>query len=45
MITASPHRLEIRTDPTSSTFSATWPITPLFGMGLDSVLAKIAPPD
>jgi len=45
MITASPHRLEIRTDATSSTFSATWPITPLFGMGLDSVLAKIAPPD
>lgn len=42
---ASPHRLEIRTDPVSSTFSATWPIVPLFGMGLNDVLARMVPPE
>ena len=42
---ASPHRLELRTDPATQTFSATWPLFPLFGMGLDSVLTRMRPPE
>ena len=42
---ASPHRLELRTDPATQTFSATWPQFPLFGMGLDHVLGRMRPPE
>ncbi|UDY34516.1 serine hydrolase domain-containing protein [Dermatobacter hominis] len=42
---ASPHRLELTTDPATSTFAATWPIFPLFGMGLDHVLSRMRPPE
>ena len=42
---ATPHRLELTTDPGTSTFRATWPLPPLFGLGLDPVLARMHPPD
>ena len=42
---ATPHRLELTTDPRTSTFRATWPLPPLFGLGLDPVLARMRPPD
>lgn len=45
VVTASPHRLELRTDPATSTFTATWPIQPLFGMGLHTTLSKVSPPE
>lgn len=44
-VLASPHRLQITTDPASSTFTATWPLPPLFGLGLDGVLSRMAPPE
>jgi len=42
---ASPHRLELTTDPATSTFTATWPLFPLFGVGLEPVIARMRPPD
>jgi hypothetical protein len=42
---ASPHRLELRTDPSTRTFRATWPLFPLFGLGLDGVLHRMHPPE
>jgi CubicO group peptidase (beta-lactamase class C family) len=42
---ATPHRLELTTDPGTSTFRATWPLPPLFGLGLDPVLARMHPPE
>jgi CubicO group peptidase (beta-lactamase class C family) len=45
VLLASPHRLELVTDPSTSTFVATWPRVPLFGMGLDRVLSRIGPPE
>jgi len=44
VLRATPHRLVLTTDPTTSTFTATWPLFPLFGMGLDTALARIGPP-
>ncbi len=41
---ATPHRLEIRLDPSTRTFSATWPAMPLFGAGLDPTLATMDAP-
>ena len=41
---ASPHRLELTTDPATSTFVATWSLAPLFGLGLEPVLALMRPP-
>lgn len=41
---ASPHRMELTTDPASSTFVATWSLAPLFGLGLEPVLALMRPP-
>lgn len=41
---ASPHRIEVVTDPTTKTFSATWPLAPMFGLGLDRNLSRIRPP-
>ena len=41
---ATPHRLELQLDPRSSTFTATWPTFPLFGLGLDTRLARMRPP-
>lgn len=42
---ATPHRLEITTDPETGTFTATWPLFPLFGAGLDPVIARMRPPE
>jgi CubicO group peptidase (beta-lactamase class C family) len=42
---SSPHRLEIIADPTRSTFTATWPLPPLFGFGFDGYLTKMHPPE
>lgn len=42
---ATPHRLEVVTDPAGSTFTATWPLFPLFGAGVDGVIARMRPPD
>lgn len=44
-VVASPHRLEITADPTTATFTARWPVMPIFGLGLDGVLARMGPPD
>lgn len=41
---ASPHRMELTTDPATSTFVATWSLAPLFGLGLEPVLALMRPP-
>ena len=41
---ATPHRLELTTDPATSTFTATWPRFPLFGLGLDPELSRMHPP-
>lgn len=44
---AAPHRLEITLDPAGRTFDAAWPsggLVPLFGAGIDSLLAGIRPP-
>ncbi len=42
---ATPHRLEIELDPSTSTFSARWPLVPLFGAGAAPRLASMqAPP-
>ncbi len=41
---ASPHRLELTTDPATATFVASWPLPPLFGLGLEPVLARMRPP-
>ena len=40
----TPHRLEIELDPTAGTFSARWPLVPLFGAGLDARLASMRAP-
>lgn len=42
---ATPHRLELTTDPATSTFRATWPLFPLFGLGVEAVLSRMQPPD
>jgi hypothetical protein len=42
---ATPHRLEVTVDPRSGEFIATWPLYPLFGLGIDGVLARMRPPD
>jgi hypothetical protein len=42
---ATPHRMELGTDPATGTFSATWPLPPLFGLGLEAHLSRMAPPD
>ncbi len=41
---ATPHRLEIELDPASATFTARWPLVPLFGAGLDKRLASLRAP-
>ena len=42
---ATPHRLEIELDPSTSTFAARWPLVPLFGAGAAPQLASMqAPP-
>lgn len=45
VVRSTPHRLVLTTDPPSSSFTATWPSPPLFGMGLDPVLARMGPPE
>jgi CubicO group peptidase (beta-lactamase class C family) len=45
VLLASPHRLEITLDPTTSTFSTHWPITPLFLAGMSSQLSSVTAPD
>jgi hypothetical protein len=40
----TPHRLELRLDPTTGTFAAEWPAVPLFGAGLGFRLADLVPP-
>ncbi len=40
----TPHRLEVVLDPATSTFTATWPLVPLFGAGPASTLANIKAP-
>ncbi len=42
---ATPHRLVVTLDPRDSTFAATWPMFPLFGLGLDHTIAGMRPPD
>ena len=42
---ATPHRLELTTDPASATFRATWPLFPLFGLGVEGPLSKMRPPE
>ncbi|MFZ4519598.1 MAG: serine hydrolase domain-containing protein [Microthrixaceae bacterium] len=42
---ATPHRLELRTFPADGTYSATWPLHPLFGLGLELELGAMRPPD
>lgn len=37
----TPHRLEIRLDPATQTFAASWPLMPLFGVGADARLASL----
>jgi hypothetical protein len=37
----TPHRLEIELDPTAGTFTARWPLMPLFGIGADARLASL----
>jgi CubicO group peptidase (beta-lactamase class C family) len=39
---ASPHRLEVELDPSTSTFVTRWPLVPLFGAG--NMLTSIRPP-
>ena len=41
---ATPHRLEVELDPMAATFSARWPLVPLFGAGLDPQLASMRAP-
>lgn len=41
---ATPHRLELTTDPTTGTFRALWPLPPLFGLGLEAELGRMRPP-
>ncbi|MBS1839098.1 MAG: beta-lactamase family protein [Actinobacteria bacterium] len=41
---ATPHRIEITTQASKRTFVARWPLHPLFGMGLEPVLATMGPP-
>jgi hypothetical protein len=45
VLLATPHRLEITVDPTTSTFAAHWPLLPLFGMGTGPALHRMVPPD
>ena len=40
----TPHRLELLLDPSTSTFSATWPIVPLFGLSPDNHLSNLRLP-
>ncbi len=40
----TPHRLEVELDPTTSTFTTTWPLVPLFGAGPASSLGNIKAP-
>lgn len=42
---ATPHRLELTTDPNTATFTATWPLFPLFGLGVEGVLSRMRPPE
>ncbi len=42
---ATPHRAELTLDPATSTFHATWPLVPLFGLGLSRSLSAMRPPD
>lgn len=44
-VLASPHRLEMTLDPTTSTFRAQWPVPPLFGLGLADALHRMCPPE
>ncbi len=41
---ATPHRLELTTEPPSGTFRAEWPLFPLFGLGVEGVLSRMRPP-
>lgn len=42
---SSPHRLEMILDPAKETFTALWPLPPLFGFGFDGYLTQMHPPD
>jgi len=41
----TPHRLELVLDPNAGTFSATWPVMPLFIAGVEKHLASMRAPD
>jgi hypothetical protein len=41
---ATPHRLEIELDPSTSTFVTRWPLVPLFGAGLANRLVSMLTP-
>ena len=41
----TPHRLEIELDPSTGTFTARWPLVPLFGAGLHNRLTSMRGPD
>jgi CubicO group peptidase (beta-lactamase class C family) len=42
---ATPHRLEIELDPSTRTFTSSWPNVPLFGAGLQKRLASMCGPE
>ena len=41
----TPHRLELLLDPAMATFTATWPLMPLFLAGVEKRLASMRAPD
>lgn len=42
---ATPHRLEIKLDPAARTFTAHWPVLPIFGAGIGRHLSGMVVPD
>lgn len=40
----TPHRIELTLDPATATFSAVWPLMPLFGVGVDRRLSSMLLP-
>ena len=40
----TPHRVELILDPATATFSATWPVLPLFLAGVEKQLAAMRAP-
>jgi hypothetical protein len=44
VVLATPHRLELRLDTRARTFTARWPVRPLFGAGIGRQLTAMRVP-